>query len=131
MTDTDRALKLNRRKKTILLKSIESEVYKVVDELLVLPDGQSEITVVKQNELEGLLKTLTEYEQDLKVYSDTILDLVLEDDDAFEAEMTESTTVKIKLNTCKVKTRLNHRQLKLSRNRHLRTTRAQNLLNYP
>ena len=99
--NNDRDIKLNRRKKTTLLREIEKTIAPRIEELL--KKDKKDITDDNRDELNGLLGALLEADAELKDYYEKLFDLLLDDDTEFEKEMSESTATKITINKCKEK----------------------------
>ena len=91
----DRELKLNKRNKVALVKSIEKNVFVVVDESMKKKDEAS--AADEPLDLTGLLKTIDDAVVELKSYNDKIYELIEEDAD-LEKEMDDDMTLKMKIN---------------------------------
>ena len=100
-----RELKLNKRKKAALLKTIEKNVFVTIDEHKEKQkQGTAEVAVDVADvaaELRGLSKTLDVMVAELKEYSDKIYDNT-DDDDEFEREMNDDATMNIKMNKYRI-----------------------------
>ena len=99
--NNDRDVKLNRRKKTTLLRDIEKTIVPRIDELA--NKDKKDITNADRDELNGLAGMLAQSEIELKDYYKKLFDLLLENDKEFEKEMSESTETKITISKYKEK----------------------------
>ena len=95
----DRELKLNKRKKTALLNTIQKNVFVAIDEHKK-KESAADVAVDVEDvaaELRGLSKTLDGLVSELKEYNNKLYELI-EDDGEVEKEMNDDTTMNIKIN---------------------------------